>query len=454
MNLFSSSTIYITLTFLSEIVMLIYAYRKTNGDLVSPSVVTLGFFVLSFACYLYNTDQWVVVFTLKAFLLYVLSFLIMLSVEFYWRDRNKSRRLKPIRNKTTLFIPEPLDTILFLLFLIFSLIYVYRVYKSGMSLGATSFLMAIGVNKEEGDFDGVSRLLYNLVRIASYVYIVIFCQNVFAARQSIKNNRKSLGIIFITLINTFFSGQRSAMICYMFAFFVALMVAVYDRPRRKFYKRRLRKTTAFAGVFILAIFFLSANIVKGTEKERIFVDYITYYFGCTNGSMGRIIEDPSLCHTPFSGYFGEKTFYGFWNEMYKNNIVSKEPCDRRWIPMHSPATIIATNEYSFFCGPYIDFGFWGTLIFIFVFYNIYAYLYYDKILIRDNIQSKFYICAIYIFLYAMVAMSFYQDTIRTYSRPINLLYIIYMVALYRLCVEVKIIPYKIRLADHVSGKLQ
>ena len=448
MNIVNQANFYVVLIFLTEIVMWVYAYRKTNGDLVSPSVMTLSFFILSFACFLYNTDQWVVVFTFKAYMLYALTFAIMLGLEFFWRNRNRELRLKPMRQRTAFYIAEPLDTILFVIFTAFSLIYVYRVYKSGMSLGASSFLMAIGFNKEEGDFDGLSRLLYNMVRMASYVYAIIFCQNVIAARQSVKQNWKSLVIIIVTVINTFFSGQRSATIAYLIGIFVAVMIAVYDRPKRRIYKKKVRRSAVYAGLLIVTFFFLSANFVKGNDKERIFTDYMTYYFGCTNASMGRIVEKPTLCHTPFRGYFGEKTFNGFWKDMYSRGIVKREPCDRVWIPMHAPATIQATNEYSFLCAPYIDFGFWGALVFVFCFYCLYDYLYYEKILIRDKSENICSISAIYIFLYAMVAMTFYQDTIRSYSRPINILYLLYIFTFCKLFVNQKAYVYKLRSLDN------
>ena len=452
MNIINQANFYVVLIFLTEIVMWVYAYRKTNGDLVSPSVMTLSFFILSFACCLYNTDQWIVVFTLKAYMLYALSFSIMLGLEFFWRNRNKELRLKPLKQRTEYYIAEPLDTILLITFVTFSFIYVYRVYKSGMSLGATSFLMAIGFNKEEGDFDGLSRLLYNMVRMASYVYIIIFSQNVFAARQSVKQNWKSLLIIIVSVINTFFSGQRSATIAYLMGILVAIMVSVYERPKKKMYKSKVRKSAAYAGLMIIAFFFLSANVVKGKENERIFIDYMTYYFGCTNASMGQIVEKPTLCHTPFRGYFGEKTFSGFWNDMYSRGIVKYEPCDRVWIPMHAPATIQASNEYSFLCGPYIDFGFWGALIFVFFFYCLYDYLYYEKILVRDKSDNICSISAIYIFLYAMIVMTFYQDTIRSYSRPINLLYLLYIFVFCKLFVNQKVYVYKLKSLD--NGKHQ
>lgn len=43
MNIVNQANFYVVLIFLTEIVMWVYAYRKTNGDLVSPSVMTLSF---------------------------------------------------------------------------------------------------------------------------------------------------------------------------------------------------------------------------------------------------------------------------------------------------------------------------------------------------------------------------------------------------------------------------
>lgn len=97
----------------------------------------------------------------------------------------------------------------------------------------------------------------------------------------------------------------------------------------------------------------------------------------------------------------------------------------------------AGNEYTFLCGPYIDFGFVGALIFVAVFYGIFSYLYYWKIRRCQNFVKRIKNTAIYIFLYSMVAMAFYQDTIRTYSRPINVLYIIYIVMFCKIFLRIK-----------------
>ena len=201
-------------------------------------------------------------------------------------------------------------------------------------------------------------------------------------------------------------------------------------------KKYVNKIAVIA-ILVVVLFFLTANIVKNSNSDRHFIDYLTYYFGSTTALMGNIVEDPSCCHYPFVGYFGEKTFMGFWSTLYSWGIVSQAPADRRWINMGAHIANRAGNEYTFLCGPYIDFGFVGALIFVAVFYGIFSYLYYWKIRRCQNFIKRIKNTAIYIFLYSMVAMAFYQDTIRTYSRPINVLYIIYIVVFCKIFLRIK-----------------
>ena len=86
----------------------------------------------------------------------------------------------------------------------------------------------------------------------------------------------------------------------------------------------------------------------------------------------------------------------------------------------------AGNEYTFFCGPYIDFGFIGTLIFIIILYAIFSFMYYKCILGGRRNNRRYLMCIIYSYLYILIAMSFYQDTIRSHSRPVNILYILFV----------------------------
>lgn len=427
----------VTIMLVTEIVLLIYAFRKFNNDFFSPSVLTLIFYVVSVGCYLWNISLWNFHFTWKAYLLFTITFVMMILIESHHRNYAISNYQPHGYYDDYLYIRHPWDIILFGVFISFSVLYVYKVYKSGMALGASSFLMAIGFNKEEGDFDGMSRLFYNVTRMASYVYMVMFAQNVIVCRDKWSNNIYSIIIIIVMVFNTFFSGQRSALIAYVISFILAINIAIKNiKDERRFVlERRFFKILVTSAVAFLIFFFISANAVKGTEKDRVFIDYVTYYFGCTTASMGEIVEKPSSCHTPFHGYFGEKTFMGVWQALHGAGFVKHEPCDRQWMNMGNPyEPYQATNEYTFFCAPYIDFGFVGTLLFMFVFFWLFNYFYYRRILYNDYFD-KYVIKANYIFFYTLVAMSFYQDTIRSYSRPVNLLYVIFIVVFFRFCVE-------------------
>ena len=191
---------------------------------MSPSVFTLIMFTISTGCYACSTGEWIVEFGFKAYSLFTLAFIFMLITEYTIMRISRKKFLiwhnTKIKNismlpKNTIYIKKPWDWILVIIFASFSFTYIYRVYRSGMSLGATSFLMTIGYNKEDGDFDTIARLLYNMTRLPSYVYAAIFSHNVFTCNEPIKKNWTSLVIIVLVMINTFFSGQRSSFICYV-----------------------------------------------------------------------------------------------------------------------------------------------------------------------------------------------------------------------------------------------
>lgn len=437
------NTFWIALLLVTEIVIFLIAF---NGDWISPSIVTLILFMLSTACCLIGVGDWKnVTFTGKAYLLFSMSFMIMTLVE------KGTAKCKIVIGKKSLYnynlknskyiisIKKPFDVILFIIFVFCACYYVYSVIKSGLSLGAAGILHAIGANKEDGDFDTVARLLYNMVRMASYVYVVMLSNNIIVCRQSMMKYKKELLIVLLTILMTMFSGQRSSAICYVVGIVVAVFISVYDH-NGGFHKKEIRKyfwKSARVAAALLAVFFLSANIVKNTNIERAFVDYMVYYFGSTTALMGNIVVDPNVCHYPFVGYFGEKTFQGFWDTMYKWGLVSQTPADRKWINMGSHIANRAGNEYTFLCGPYIDFGFCGVLIFVAVFFCFFSYLYYWKIRKYPMSIDKVKNMAIYLFLFVMVIMAFYQDTIRSYSRPINILYVLYIVVFCKIFLELK-----------------
>lgn len=436
---------YVYLLLFTELLLLGYSWIIFKGDFISPSVVSLSFFCISTICFIFNLNNWTVKFGFKSYSLFLLSFLIMIIVEKFFMTHtiviskyNKQSLDLSERGNYVLYFKHPWNEIIFVVFIFFSFYYIFRVYHAGIEHGATSFLSAIGYNKEEADFDTIARLLYNLVRIASYVQIVVVCNNFFSCKRKITENLKELILIIMTIIITFFSGQRSSTITYIISIAVAATISIYSATslHKKKELNGLFKKIIVGSIVLVILFFLSANIVKATNIKRDFFDYMTYYFGSTLCLMGRIVYDPSLCHQPFVGYFGEKTLMGFWQAMYSIGAVSQLPSGRRWMSMGGNS-LRAGNEYTFLCAPYIDFGFAGTLVFVLLFFCMFSILYYSGIKRNKNFYKKIEITSIYIFLYTMVAMDFYQDTIRTYSRPINVLYIFYMIFFCKLFVRVE-----------------
>lgn len=439
---------WIALLLMTEIILLAVAYVQFKGDLASPSIITLLVFLVSTVCALYGVGDWKnVVFTGKAYALFALSFTLMIMTESFFakyaiklRRQSNKQYLKSLKGESVVLgIKKPWNSLLLAFLLFCTLIYIYRVYRSGISLGAGGLLSSIGYNKEEGIYDSIARLMFNIVRFSSYIYVVILSNNVMICKQKLRNNLDCVIIISLTILIAFFSGQRGVAIGYVLRVVVAFLISanVATKVRGDISVKKIIRTAVPIGILIIIVFYFSHSVVKGRSNQLAFVEYLVYYFGSTTALMGSIVEDPSLCHHPFVGYFGEKTFMGFWSTMYSWGLVSYPPAERRWISLGSSISSRAGNEFTYFCGPYIDFGFWGTLIFIVILYAFISNIYYNKILRRENNVNRFATLAIYLYIYGIVTISFYQDTIRSLSRPINLLYLVYIYMFCKLWLGVK-----------------
>lgn len=440
------NTFWIILTLITEVILFLYAYNVFKGDFVSPSIMTLMMFIISTSCCLYNIEDWKnVIFTGKAYALFSLSFIVMIITERVCQKyklvfkKKRVHQLNNLEEKTEIGIKKPWDTLLLAFFILCAFLYIYRVYRSGVNLGATGLLNAIGANKEEGDYDSFARLLFNVIRMSSYVYVVILANNIMVCKQKIGKNLSSVLIILLTVIIAFFSGQRGVaigyVVCVVASFFITSNIA--NRVEKNVNIKRIVRNAVFITIAIVIVFYLSHSIVKNRENQTDFLEYIAYYFGGATALMGNIVENPAICHEPFVGYFGEKTFMGFWSTLHSWGVVLEAPAERRWIRMGSSVANRAGNEFTFLCGPYIDFGFIGTLIFIVLFYTFFSLLYYKKILRTTNGRKQYTNLAIYLYLYGMVSLSFYQDSIRSYVRPINILYILFIYIFCVLFLDIK-----------------
>ena len=437
------SAFFVWIMFITNLVLFVIAYKVFDGDIISPSVVTLGLFLISFACFVYNIGYWEVVFTFRAYCLFTISFVVMIVVECFiknhrfligrgiYKSVNEESTLSDVEDVSIpyLYIEKSWNVVIVSFVIMFGLYYIYKIYKVGSSYGVNNLLYAIGATKEEESFDLISRLIFNIIRFVSYEYALILCQNVFVFKKRVIDNISSIIVLTMALLCMFFSGQRSVLISYVFGIIVIACVVIYDKKKteKNVQMKKIIKRLVFMGGLLIAFFYLSRNIVKGRTTTTSFMEYLTFYFGSTTALMGRIVEQPDICHTEFVGYFGEKTFNGFYKSLYKWKIISQLPCDRAWIKMGgSTPSYRAGNEFTFFCAPYIDFGFVGTIIFMGIFYLAFSVIYYKLILNKKLTIRRYSILIIYSYLFTLISMSFYQDTIRSFSRPTTLVYFLFI----------------------------
>ena len=394
--------------------------------------------------------NWQVVFTLKAYLLYLFSFILMIAVEttisrLYLTSRNPNMtqvdyilhsigyapkipevRIRPLAN--LIFVPA---------IILFTGYYVVGRFRYGMSLGGEG-LSALGTAKELGEYNGFSRGFFNFVRFVSLFYGMTLVQNLVRGKPKIRGSVSAWIVVICAILCHFISGSRATLICYVIALVVMAFVSMYDVNTGKgvHANRKFLWTIALLACAAFAFLLLSRSVVKGRNISTPIVHYTTYYFGSGQSLMGKIVEEPDLAHEPFVGYFGERTFWGLYNTLYNRGILPSPPADRQWIRLGGNVTS-AGNEYTFFVGPYVDFGFLGTLIFIVTIYAFFSFIYYKKILNRKISQRRCVMLVFYSYLYTIVALSFYMDSFRSFSRPVNILYYIFIVVFAKLFVKIR-----------------
>ena len=75
------SNFFVFLLLFTEIILWGIAWILFEGEFISPSVVTLSLFILSAAGFVYRSDDWNVIFTFKAYMLFILNFILMMVTE-------------------------------------------------------------------------------------------------------------------------------------------------------------------------------------------------------------------------------------------------------------------------------------------------------------------------------------------------------------------------------------
>lgn len=420
------------LLFFTILFLFLISLKLFNKNILSPSIMTTGVFLLGAFCIALNYINWMVTYSFKGYIIVIIGLIIVILAECFAKFvickgmKKKNSIFKPLK------IPRITNITLTLCSLLCFLYFSSYILKLGSSLNADG-LLAIGIVKDSTEITvgGLPLLAYDFCFYLGFIYIFIFCKNIFACKQSILKNLKYGLVIIIGICAVIFRGARGPLFQYIIAF---IFLAICFLNKDVMYSSKRKKKTfvklIITGFIFLLAFYNLKNIVKGRTINTPFLDYITYYIGSPLYLFDKVINSTDYFYEGYH-YFGAATFTNLYGTLYQLGLISNNVSGLSFMKVSISTGFISGNEFTIFMRPYFDFGFGGMCIFIFLFYLFFSSIYYKEIYFRKYNKRQETIMLIYSVFFYQIAMSFYLCFTCQDVRPQTLLFIAFLLIIYK-----------------------
>lgn len=417
----------ISLLFITELCFIFLAYVISQGNLLSPSLISYLMFAIATVCVLLNVDSWDVSYSWRTYGLVVAGFLAMALPELIIVQLK--RRITSSENRYIRDVYEPIiispffNKILSCIAIFFTLYMFYDVFFSAEGFSVYG-LYAIGMAKYETGVSIITRLSVRYCWILFFCYIYVVLNNTIRCHQNIKDNIK-YSVPFVTVIlSNFITGSRGAIIEIPSVVFVLAIVMITETTARGNVKiTKILKKIIIFGMIILSVFYTMRGIskVNSIAAKRSFIDYITYYIGSPLYLLDKYLSAPFRVHG-INKHLGQQTF----SSIYLSLGIEVDYIGNQ-IPIGGNSGF-AGNEFSWFQRPYADFGFFGMLFFTFIVYFFFSWLLYIRIDGVRHSARRLRALIIFSYFYYIIVMSFYYCQVCLAISPINIacVLIIYM----------------------------
>lgn len=425
-----------------EIGLILIILWYTKSDYTSPAFITVGMFLLATLCTIFNINYWNVNFSSSAFLLIVSGLSVLTIVEilissniskgYAWIDFPVARYGNPIEvSRGTLFLIS--STCFFMMGY-----YVAAVWRKGggglASISRLKYDTEISVNS-------LARLSNRVLRVVAYPCLYIFFNNVIWCKQKIRKNIKLLIPVSFSAVSILFSGTRGP---YLYMIFTSIIyVAMFERYKNGWRKinlnRYLKPLIIFVVIFLVG-FYSTSSITKGRSTSFTFIQYFTYYLGSPVHLLSKLMDNLSKGYPKQYSIPGVNVFTSLFEELYNWGIFKEE------VHLGQTGFIYVGgsfdgggNAFTMFGAIYNDYGFFGSLVFVGIFYGIIDLYYYKKIKYRRRLIPQGLSLLVYGYFSFLVFMNFFVCSV-IYLKVQTIIEVLVMVTIYqilshlRLCV--------------------
>ncbi|MGN0351043.1 MAG: O-antigen polymerase [Roseburia sp.] len=426
MDYFFALLIVYTLIFL-------YALFVFNGKVLSPSII----FSASFTCmvYLAYITKDAMGFEVSKNTFNVLSMggvLFILSETVIWGYYNiirfkKNRSIVSTGTPKPLVIKRQILNIFFTLVLFsFALALVSIVLSTSGSAGNRMevYRNMMIQNDENVRYRFALNQLFKINTALSYVCAYLVVYNCSVCKQKLIKQLKYLLIVLVYIVYTIFSqGARQPAI--EIIVFMFIMYFAWNLKRRE--KKKLFKSIAILGCcapVVAFVFTKTAEFVGRRVAERHVLTYISTYFCGGLYAFNLHVNEPARNYV-----WGQSSFADIYQFLNKLNIVPDS-----WVASYHSFELYG-NTVTMFGRWYEDFGTIGVCIMTVLVASFFSILFYKYIYPTPKSQNLHLSKIVYGKLVIALVWAGYDDRIRALFSVTNVLYLVFIVMIFKFFVE-------------------
>lgn len=426
-----------------EIVLLCISFFGCGRDLLAPSVVFCGMFIISTIFAALNVFAWNIDYSLDALLILTVGISSFVFAELSVCFLQKKSSVQ-YNNSSAILNSIHVQWFFIIICVVFNLavsIWYYNeitriVGSSGYFEGSLlhSFRVVntnlIFANDDSLKLNPLLNQCLKIVTANSYVFLYVFIRNFWTDKWREKNFYSFLLVAITALIPAILTGGRGGVLQFLSA---ALAYSYIIWHQVYGWHINVSSKVIFKGMgyFFVAIpiFYYSTFWLGRTIDLNLF-EYISNYIGGSIQLFNLYVQMP----TSDPLFFGEESLISLWsvfNKLGANISTVSFNLEPRTLDMG-----IIGNVYTFFRRPLHDFGIVGMCIFTYLIGLLFSFLY--DILIKGKYGKSTSSILIYGYLFYWIIYASIEQWSQTVISMTNLMEILFVLLIYTVVTKIRI----------------
>lgn len=363
----------------------IIVFTIFKHDFLSPSILSIFFFLIAVAFAFIGTFTW----NTEANLNSVTVFIILIGIVSFifgeilsrntTKDKNINKKgicIEISRKKVIISIIFIIITMLLMIIEIKKVCGRFGYYSNNIAdlLAYYRNLGNLFSNEitQENDINFLVKQMNKMCVALGIVFSYIYANNYYHKDKFKKINILLIPII-LSMVETLLTSGRALFMKMAMAFIFLILLYYFKKKKNDKVNFKVLIFTFLGFIFLGILFYLILPFI-GRNTSSSFIDYVTFYFGCGIPSLNNFINNIPV----HSQLIGEETFTGIYLLLNKFRIVNfTRITEYSWVFFSG----LGSNIFTSFRAYFFDFGWIGLILcqFIYGFVSSKFYLSIKKI---------------------------------------------------------------------------